>query len=65
MNSADSPSLTAAASSIDSVGSASLSVMAPVAVPSTTVAPDGVLNSTVNVSSASAVSSSMVSTTIV
>ena len=65
MNAADSPSTTAAASSIDNSGSASSSVIVPTPIPFTTVAPDGALNSTVNVSSASDVPSSSVATVTV
>ena len=65
VNSADSPSLTAAELSIDSSGAASSSVIVPTPVPSATVAPDAELSSTVNVSVSSAVLSSMVGTAIV
>ena len=64
VNSAVAPSLTAAASSIDSSGASSSSVIVPTPVPSATVAPVGALSSTVNVSSDSASSSCSVCTTI-
>ena len=63
-NSAGSPSVTGAASSIDSVGG-SLSVIVPMPVPPAIVAPEAALSVNVNVSSASGSPSSSVVTVIV
>ena len=64
VNSAGSPSVTGAASSIDSVGG-SLSAIVPTAVPSAIVAPEAALRVNVNVSSTSESLSSSVVTVIV
>ena len=64
VNSAGSPSVTGAASSIDSVGG-SLSAIVPTAVPSAIVAPEAALSVNVNVSSTSESLSSSVVTVIV
>ena len=64
MNSAGSPSVTGAASSIDRVGG-SLSMIVPTPVPPAIVAPEAALSANVNVSSTSDSPSSSVVTVIV